>query len=75
MESCINEEMVKRIFFYCDERREGALMADEVDIMQFAEMLEAVIRPIVATREHQRCVKIVSHMNREVACALENQRP
>jgi hypothetical protein len=75
MESCITEELVKQVFFYSDEKRKDALIADEVDIVQFAQKLEAIIKPIIARQEHQRCVKIVSHMNREVACALENQRP
>lgn len=71
----LNEELIKQIFFQSDRPRKDALIADEVDIVQFAHNLEAVLRPIIAKEEHQRCVKIVSHMNREVAYALENQRP
>ena len=71
----LNEEMIKQIFFQSDRPRKDAMIADEVDIVQFAEKLEAVLRPIIAREEHQRCVKIVSHMNREVACGLENMRP
>jgi hypothetical protein len=71
----LNEELVKQIFFQSDRPRKDALLADEVDIVQFAERLEAVLRPMIAKEEHQRCVKIVSHMNREVACGLENMRP
>jgi hypothetical protein len=71
----LSEELIKQIFFQSDKPRKDALLADEVDIVQFAENLQAVLRPMIAKEEHQRCVKIVSHMNREVACALENQRP
>ena len=71
----LNEEMIKQIFFQSDRPRKNAMIADEVDIVQFAEKLEAVLRPMIAKEEHQRCVKIVSHMNREVACGLENMRP
>jgi len=71
----LSEELVKQIFFQSDRPRKDALLADDVDIVQFAGNLEAVLRPMIAKEEHQRCVKIVSHMNREVACALENQRP
>ena len=71
----LNEEMIKQIFFQSDRPRKDAMIADEVDIVQFAEKLEAVLRPMIAREEHQRCVKIVSHMNREVACGLENMRP
>lgn len=71
----LNEELIKQVFFQSDRPRNNALLADEVDIVQFAERLEAVLQPLIAKEEHQRCVKIVSHMNREVACGLENMRP
>jgi hypothetical protein len=71
----LNEELIKQIFFQSDRPRKDALLADEVDIVQFAERIEAVLRPMISKEEHQRCVKIVSHMNREVACGLENMRP
>jgi len=75
MKSYLNEELVKQIFFYSDEKRLDPLIADEVDIMQFAEKLEAVLRPLIAADEHKRCVIIVANMNREVANQLNSQRP
>lgn len=75
MKSHLNEELIKQVFFYSDEKRRDALIADEVDIVQFAEKIEAVLAPIIRQEEHQRCVTIVSHMNRDVGRALENQRP
>jgi hypothetical protein len=75
MKSLLNEELVKQVFFYSDEKRPDPLIADEVDILQFAEKLEAVLRPLIAAEEHKRCVTIVAHMNREVASALSNQKP
>jgi len=75
MKSHLTEELVKQVFFYSDEKRPDPLIADEVDILQFAEKLEAVLRPLIAAEEHKRCVSIVAHMNREVANALANQHP
>lgn len=75
MKSHLSEELVKQVFFYSDEKRPDPLIADEVDILQFAEKIEAVLRPLIAADEHKRCVSIVAHMNREVANALQNQRP
>jgi hypothetical protein len=75
MKSYLSEELVKQVFFQSDEKRPDPLIADEVDIVQFAEKLEAVLRPLIAAEEHKRCVKIVAHMNREVANSLANQRP
>jgi hypothetical protein len=67
--------LVKQVFFYSDEKRLDPLIADEVDILQFAEKLEAVIRPMIAMEEHKRCVTIVANMNQEVAKALATQLP
>lgn len=75
MKSHLSEELVKQVFFYSDEKRLDPLMADEVDIGQFAEKLEAVLRPMIAAEEHKRCVTIVAYMNREVASALARQLP
>jgi hypothetical protein len=71
----LSEELIKQIFFQSDRPRKDAMLADEVDIIQFAEKLIAVARIEITREEHRRCVKIVSDMNREVGCALENQRP
>ena len=71
----LSEETIKQIFFYCDLHEPNALVADDVDIVQFAHKLEAFLRPIIANEEHQRCVKIVNDMNPEVARSLGNQRP
>ncbi len=71
----ISEELIKQIFFQSDRPRKDALLADEVDIVQFANNVIAVTRIEIAKAEHQRCVKIVNDMNPEVARALDNQRP
>jgi hypothetical protein len=47
----------------------------EVDILDFGRKIEAVCKIQHAKEEHARCVEIVSHMNKEVAKALANQRP
>jgi len=75
MKTYLNEDLIKQVFFYCDEKRRDALIADEVDIVQFAEKLEAVLVPMIKREEHQRCVTIVGHMNTEVAKGLASQRP
>jgi len=71
----LSEETVKQIFFYCDQYESNALIADEVDIVQFAHKIAAYVEPMIAAKEHQRCVQIVSNMNQEVANALNNQKP
>ena len=71
----LSEELIKQIFFQSDRPRKDALLADEVDIVQFANNVIAVARLEIIQQEHARCVKIVKDMNRAVGDALENQRP
>lgn len=71
----LSEETVKQIFFQSDRPREDALIADEVDILQFAENIAAFIAVECARKEHKRCVAIVRIMNSAVADALNSQRP
>ena len=75
MDSHLSEELVKQVFFQSDEKRQDPLIADEVDIVQFAEKLEAVLRPLIAAEEHGRCVKLVEQMNPECAWNLSKRRP
>lgn len=69
------EETIIQIYFHSDRPRSDALIADEVDIIQFAENLLAVAKPLIAKEEHQRCVKIVSDLNKEVGKKLHSLRP
>lgn len=71
----LSEETVKQIFFYSDNPRKDALLADEVDIVQFANHVAQFVKQHYAAMEHARCVKIVRDMNPEVAKALDNQKP
>jgi hypothetical protein len=71
----LSEETIKQIYFYCDEKLPGAIYADDLDIIQFAHRIAEFVEPIIAAKEHQRCVKIVNDMNPEVGKALNIQRP
>ena len=71
----LSEETIKQIFFQSDRPRKDPLIADEVDVMQFAHNIELFVEVEFARREHARCVEIVKQMNRAVGEALENQRP
>ncbi len=71
----LNEELIKQIFFQSDRPRKDALLADEVDIVQFAHNVIAVARIEIAKQEHTRCVAMVKDMNRVVGDTLENYPP
>jgi len=71
----LSEETIKQIYFYCDEKLPNAIYANDLDIIQFAHRIAEFVEPIIAAKEHQRCVKIVNDMNHQVASALNTQRP
>ena len=75
MASVLNKELILQVFFYSDDKRPNALIADDVDIVQFAEKIEQVVTVLVLSAEHQRCVKIVEALNKDVARALANTPP
>jgi hypothetical protein len=75
MTSVLNEELIKQVFFYSDEKRPNALIADDVDVVQFAQKIEQVVTESVVLEEHRRCVKIVESLNKDVARALANTPP
>ena len=71
----LTDETIKQIYFYCNTDDPKAIIADEVDIIQFANKLLAYAHPHLAKAEHERCVQIVQGLNKEVAEALESQAP
>ncbi len=71
----LSEETIKQVFFQSDRPRKNPLIADEVDIMQFAHNIELYVAVEYARKEHARCVEIVKDMNAAVGEALNNQRP
>ena len=71
----LSEETIKQIFFQSDRPRKDPLIADEVDIMQFAHNIELYVAVEHARKEHARCVEIVKDLNRAVGEKLETLRP
>ena len=68
----LSDELIKQVYFYA-ENRGGPI--GEVDILDFARKIEAVLTPTIKLQEHQRCVKIVSDLNKEVGKKLHSLRP
>lgn len=68
----LSEDVIKQIYFQTEEKN-GPI--GEVDIVEFARKIEATITPTIQLREHQRCVKIVCELNKEVGKKLSTLRP
>lgn len=71
----MTDDDIKQIFFYCDQHEPNAIIADEVDIVQFARKIAAFIEPQIRADEHQRCTQIASDLNTEVGKILDRLKP
>lgn len=70
----VTPEVVKQVFFYCDNSAENGLLVDEVDILEFSERLVAVIGKDIAKAERMECIKLVESLNKDVGRALRDRR-
>jgi hypothetical protein len=74
----LNEDLIKQIFFYCDNNNPNGLYTDPqgepLDIVEYARKIEAVISDSVRLKEHARCIEIVRSLNKDVARVLEDKK-
>lgn len=74
----MDEALVKQIFFYCKNNDPNGLYTDprdeSLDVLEFANKIEAVISDRIRLEEHARCVKIVRSVNKDIARLLEDRK-
>lgn len=71
----MTDDDIKQIFFYCDVHQPNAIIADEVDIIQFARKVAAFVEKEIREEEHARCAQIASDLNTEVGKVLWKLKP
>ena len=71
----LSEDKIKQIFFLSDKPRKNALIADEVDVIQFAQNVASFVALHARAEEHARCVEIALSHNTAVADLLFKHRP
>lgn len=71
----LDEDIIKQIFFLSDKPRKDAVLADEVDIVQFAQNVASYVDLRARQAAHDRCVTIAKSHNRLVGELLEEYRP
>lgn len=71
----LTDDTIKQIFFLSDKPRKDALIANEVDIIQFGKNVAEYAALSARKAEHQRCVDIARSHNRQVAELLEYYKP
>ena len=70
----LSEEKIKQLYFNTDERAQGALVAEEVDIIAFAHEIEKEVALDYARKERAACIEFVKSLNPDVAAKLQEKR-
>jgi hypothetical protein len=70
----LSNETIQQIFFYTTNDNPEGVYADDVDILEFAQKIEAYVRIEAMREERSACIKLVKSLNTEVAKALEENR-
>lgn len=66
----LSEDTIKHILFLSDKPREDALLANDVDVVQFARNIEAYVALRVRKEERDRCIELAATRNHLVADLL-----
>lgn len=74
VQTYVTPEIVKQVYFYCDNTDKNALIVDDVDLLEFAERLIAVVGRDIAKTERLECIKLVESLNKDVGRALRDRR-
>lgn len=71
----LSEDIIKQIFFLSDKPRKDVILADGVDIVQFAQNVASFAALQSRIQEHARCLEIARSHNTAVADLLDQHRP
>ena len=66
----IDEALVKQIFFYVDDKDPAGFYADNVNLLDFARKLDAVLSTGHRAAERERCVAILRQHDPRLAGLL-----
>jgi hypothetical protein len=70
----VNEDLIKQVYFQCDNRLKNGIFPDEIELIEYSEKLILVVGKDIAKAEREECLKIVESLNPEVARVLRERR-
>ena len=70
----VNEDIIKQVYFYCENKLPDGIYPEEIELIEFSEKLILVVGPAIAKAERDECLKIVEALNPEVARVLRERR-
>lgn len=63
----IDEALVKQVFFYVDDKDPKGIYADDVNLLDFARKMDAVLSIQHRAAERERCMEIIRQHDPKLA--------
>lgn len=70
----VNENLIKQVYFHCGNKLKDGIYPEEIELIEFSEKLILAVGPTIAKAERDECIKIVEHLNPEIARVLRERR-
>ena len=74
----LDEETIKQIYFYCDNKDPNGMYHnndDNLDVLEFAKKIAEYVDINARKEEHLRCVEIAKAVNSKVAELINTKAP
>lgn len=70
----VNEDIIKQVYFYCDNKMKDGIYPAEIELIEFSEKLVLTVGPAIAKAEREEILKIVDALNPEIAKVIRERR-
>jgi hypothetical protein len=70
----VNEDIIKQVYFHCDNKLENGIYPEEIELIEFSEKLILTVGLAIAKAEREEILKIVDALNPEVARVIRERR-
>jgi len=70
----VNEDLIKQVYFYCNNQLKDGIYPDEIELIEYSEKLILVVGAAIAKAEREEILKIVESLNPEIARVIRDRR-
>jgi len=70
----VNEDLIKQVYFYCNNQLKDGIYPDEIELIEYSEKLILVVGSAIAKAEREEILKIVESLNPEIARVIRDRR-
>jgi hypothetical protein len=70
----VNEELIKQVYFQCNNQIKNGIYPDEIELIEYSEKLILTAGQAIAKAERDEILKIVDALNPEIARVIRERR-